>query len=147
MLIAGGIIMLIAEKVYKFRDMEDTGIRDAIFIGIAQALAIIPGYPVRDHYFDRPFQGHRREASARFSFLLSTPIIAGATVLHFKKAFFDHGTHDFQLFAAGFSFRLLPGIIAIKFLLAFLKKYPLNLFVYYRFALAAVIIAGIWLKR
>lgn len=71
---------------------------------------------------------------------------AGATLLHFKKAFMSQGNHDLQLFATGIITSFITGFIAIKFLLSFLKKYPMNLFVYYRFMLAVVIIAGIWLK-
>jgi undecaprenyl-diphosphatase len=147
MLIAGGIIMFVAEKVYKFRDMENTGIKDAIFIGIAQVIAIIPGVSRSGITISAGlFRGFEREAAARFSFLLSTPLIAGATVLHFKKAFMSQGNHDLQLFSIGLISSFITGFIAIKFLLSFLKKYPMNLFVYYRFVLAAVIIAGIWLK-
>jgi undecaprenyl-diphosphatase len=148
MLIAVGIVMLMAEKVKTHKGLDAVRLNDAIAIGIAQSLAIIPGVSRSGITISTGlFRGVGREASARFSFLLSTPIIAGATVLHFKKAFFDHGNHDFQLFAAGLLSSFLTGIIAIKFLLAFLKKHPLNLFAYYRFVLAVVIIAGIWLGR
>ena len=137
-----------AEKTKTRKDLDGIRLNDAIAIGIAQSLAIIPGVSRSGITISTGlFRGVGREASARFSFLLSTPIIAGATALHFKKAFFDHGNHDFQLFAAGLLSSFVTGIIAIKFLLAFLKKHPLNLFVYYRFALAVVIIAGIWLRR
>jgi undecaprenyl-diphosphatase len=88
----------------------------------------------------------KREASARFSFLISTPIIAGATLLHLRKLLTSQGNHDFQLFSVGIITSSITGFLAIKFLLAFLKKYPLNIFVYYRFILAVVIIAGIWLR-
>jgi undecaprenyl-diphosphatase len=148
MLIVVGCVMLLAEKARQHRNLSGTRLNDAIVIGAAQALAIIPGVSRSGITISAGlFRGFGREASARFSFLLSTPIIAGATLLHFKKAFFDHGDHDFGLFAAGFLSSCITGIIAIKFLLAFLKKHPLNLFVYYRFVLAVVIIAGIWLRR
>jgi undecaprenyl-diphosphatase len=147
MLIAVGIIMLISEKIYKYKDMEKTSFRDALIIGIAQAVAIIPGVSRSGITISAGlFRGFEREASARFSFLLSTPIIAGATMLHFKKALTDHSNHNLQLFTAGLIASFITGSIAIKFLLRFLRKYPLNLFVYYRFMLSAVIIAGIWLK-
>jgi undecaprenyl-diphosphatase len=148
MLIVIGIIMLLAEKAKTHKSLDAIRLNDAVIIGIAQALAIIPGVSRSGITISTGlFRGVGREASARFSFLLSTPIIAGATVLHLKKAFFDHGDQNFQLFAAGLLSSFITGIIAIKFLLAFLKKHPLNLFVYYRFALAVVIIAGIWLRR
>jgi len=147
MLVAVGFLMLIAEKANKYKDMEKTGLKDAIIIGIAQAIAIIPGVSRSGITISAGlFRGLKREASARFSFLLSTPIIAGATMLHFKKLITAQENHNLQLFAIGLITSYITGIIAIKFLLNFLKKHPLNVFVYYRFILAVVIIAGIWLK-
>jgi undecaprenyl-diphosphatase len=147
MLIVVGLVMLIAEKAYKYRRMEETEFGDALIIGIAQALAIIPGVSRSGITISAGlFRGFERETSARFSFLLSTPIIAGATILHFKKALTGSMNHDLQLFAIGVITSFITGFVAIKFLLNFLKKYPLNLFVYYRFILAAVIITGIWVK-
>jgi undecaprenyl-diphosphatase len=147
MLVAVGFIMLISEKVYKHKEMEETGLKDAIIIGIAQAFAIIPGVSRSGITISAGlFRGFEREAAARFSFLLATPIIAGATLLHLKKALGDHTQYDFEIFSVGILSSFITGFIAIKFLLSFLKRYPLNLFVYYRFALSAIIIAGIWLK-
>jgi undecaprenyl-diphosphatase len=147
MLIVVGLIMLAAEKVFRYRDMETITWADAVSIGIAQAFAIIPGVSRSGITISAGlFKGLEREAAARFSFLLSTPVIAGAVVLHLKDAFLRHETHNLQLFGIGFIASFITGYIALRFLLTFLKKHSLNLFVYYRFALAAVIIAGIWLK-
>ncbi|MBM4137550.1 MAG: undecaprenyl-diphosphate phosphatase [Nitrospira sp.] len=147
MLIIFGLLMLIAEKALKIRDIENIGFNDAIVIGIAQAVAIVPGVSRSGITITAGlFMGFQREASARFSFLLSTPIIACATLLHLKKLIGGHQNHDFQLFFTGFIASCITGFIAIKFLLHFLKRHPLNVFVYYRFLLAVVIIAGIWLK-
>ena len=147
MLIAVGFLMLIAEKANKYKNMEKTGLKDAIIIGIAQAIAIIPGVSRSGITISAGlFRGFEREAAARFSFLLSTPIIAGATILHIKEAFTSQVNYDFKVFSIGIITSCITGFIAIKFLLNFLKKYPLNLFVYYRFMLSAVIIANIWLK-
>jgi len=147
MLIAVGILMLVAERTNKHKGLEKTGLKDSLIIGIAQAIAIIPGVSRSGITISAGlFRGLEREASARFSFLLSTPLIAGATALHLKEALISQTNHDFRLFFAGIITSFITGFIAIKFLLKFLKKNPLNLFVYYRFVLSAVIIAGIWLK-
>lgn len=147
MLIAVGILMLVAERTNKHKGIEKTGLKDSLIIGIAQAIAIIPGVSRSGITISAGlFRGFEREASARFSFLLSTPLIAGATALHLKEALISQTNHDFRLFFAGIITSFITGFIAIKFLLKFLKKNPLNLFVYYRFVLSAVIIAGIWLK-
>jgi undecaprenyl-diphosphatase len=147
MLVAVGFVMLAAEKAWKYKNMEKVDYLDALMIGIAQATALMPGVSRSGITISAGlFKGLKREASARFSFLISTPIIAGATLLHLKKLLTNQGNYDFQLFAAGLITSSITGLFAIKFLLNFLKKYPLNIFVYYRFILAVVIIAGIWLR-
>jgi undecaprenyl-diphosphatase len=147
MLIGVGIIMLIAEKSLKDKDLKMIGLKDALLIGLAQALAIIPGVSRSGITISAGlFRGFKREEAARFSFLLSTPLIAGATLLHFKKAFLGQQNHHLMLFAVGLTTSFVTGYFAIKFLLGFLRRHPMNVFVYYRFVLAAVIIAGIWLK-
>ena len=147
MLVAVGLVMLAAERSEKSRTIEKTNFIDSLIIGIAQAIAIIPGVSRSGITISAGlFRGLRREASARFSFLISTPIIAGAILLHLKKFLTSQEPHDLQLFTAGFISSSITGFFAIMFLLNFLKKYPLNLFVYYRFILAVVIIAGIWLR-
>ncbi|MEW6213749.1 MAG: undecaprenyl-diphosphatase UppP [Nitrospirota bacterium] len=147
MLIAVGFLMLIAEKAKKYKDIEKTGLKDAVIIGIVQAIAIIPGVSRSGITISAGlFRGFKREVSARFSFLLSTPIIGGATIFHLKKLIASHNNHDFQLFTTGLTASFITGFIAIKFLLNFLKRHPMDIFVYYRFALSVIIIAGIWLK-
>jgi undecaprenyl-diphosphatase len=147
MLIVVGFIMLAAERSEQYKDMEKTNYMDALSIGIAQASALIPGVSRSGITISAGlFKGLKREASARFSFLIATPIIAGATVLHLKKLLSSQGIYDFQLLSVGIITSFVTGVLAIKFLLNFLKKYPLNIFVYYRFILAVVIIAGIWLR-
>jgi undecaprenyl-diphosphatase len=147
MLITVGFVMLAAEKAEKYKDVEQVNYLDALTIGIAQVTALIPGVSRSGITISAGlFKSMKREASARFSFLISTPIIAGATLLHLRKLLTSQGNHDFQLFSVGIITSSITGFLAIKFLLAFLKKYPLNIFVYYRFILAVVIIAGIWLR-
>lgn len=147
MLVAVGLVMLAAERSEKFKTIEKTNFIDALIIGVAQAVAIIPGVSRSGITISAGlFKGMKREASARFSFLISTPLIAGAILLHLKKFLTNRELYDLQLFTAGFISSSVTGFIAIIFLLNFLKKYPLNIFAYYRFILAVVIIAGIWLR-
>ncbi|MBI5632416.1 MAG: undecaprenyl-diphosphatase UppP [Nitrospirae bacterium] len=146
-LIVFGLVMLIAEKMNKTRAVDSITITDALIIGFAQAVALIPGVSRSGITISAGlFRGLEREAAARFSFLLSTPIIAGATLLHARKLLKASADHNMPLFLLGFIAAAFSGFAAIKFLLHFLKKHPLNVFVYYRFGLAVVIIAGIWLK-
>ena len=147
MLVAVGFVMLAAERSEKLKTIEKTNFIDALIIGVAQAVAIIPGVSRSGITISAGlFRGIKREASARFSFLISTPLIAGAIVLHLKKFLINRELYDIHLFTAGFISSSVTGFVAIIFLLKFLKKYPLNIFAYYRFILAVVIIAGIWLR-
>lgn len=147
-LVVFGGVMLVSEKMYKTESIENVDLSDAVLIGMAQALALIPGVSRSGITISAGlFRGLEREASARFSFLLSTPIIAGATLLHARKLYVESADHNMQLFLIGFIAAAVSGFATIKFLLSFLKKHPLNVFAYYRFGLAVVIIAGLWLRN
>jgi undecaprenyl-diphosphatase len=148
MLIGVGFVMLLSEKAYKFKNIDTITFGNALFIGIAQAVAIIPGVSRSGITIAAGlFAGLEREESARFSFLLSTPIIAGAVLLHATKVIGSAENYNFSLFASGLVASFCTGLVAIKFLLHFFKKYPLNIFVFYRFVLAVVIITGLWWKE
>jgi len=109
----------------------------ALQIGFAQALALIPGVSRSGITITAGlFKGLDRESAARFSFLLATPIVIAAAVLKFIKLDASELTLSFWL---GIFFSALSGFAAIYFLLRFVRKCSLNIFVYYRIILAAVI--------
>jgi undecaprenyl-diphosphatase len=141
-----GILMLIAEKYYKKisipkDDLYQLTFWDSLFIGLAQSIALIPGVSRSGITISAGlFRNLNRETSARFSFLLSTPVIAGATMLESKNLFSNIGSYSIDIFTVGFLSSFFSGFLVIKFLLRFFKKYSLNCFVYYRFLLAAIIL-------
>ncbi|ACI22011.1 undecaprenyl-diphosphate phosphatase [Thermodesulfovibrio yellowstonii] len=138
-LILVGFLMLYAEKVGK-KLIRSITLSDAVVIGTAQAIALIPGVSRSGITITAGlFKGLDRAYAAKFSFLLSTPAIAGAAMLDFYKSIKIGHSHDYSLFIIGVISAAITGIIAIKFLLSFLQKYPLNLFIYYRWFLAVVI--------
>ncbi len=146
-LIGVGVVMLAAEKKGEQNRATDGDItlKDAVVIGFAQAVALIPGVSRSGSTITAGlFRGLTREAATRFSFLLSTPIIAGATVLHVVKMLRHQESFDMTLVGAGFVAAAISGFFAIGFLMNYLRKHPLHNFVYYRFALAAVVLAA-WL--
>lgn len=146
-LVAVGVVMFLSEKMFKHRSLENLNLIDAVVIGISQAVALVPGVSRSGITISAGlFRGLDRSSSARFSFLLSTPIVAGAALLHAKKMMSGTAHYDLNIFMVGFAASAVTGFAAIKFLMSYLKKYSLNAFVYYRFLLAAVIISGIWLK-
>ncbi len=146
-LVSIGIFMFVSERMYKHRKIEDLTLFDAVVIGISQAVALIPGVSRSGITISSGlFRGLERRAAARFSFLLSTPVIAGATLLHGIKMYNGKTVYDIPIFAAGFVASAVTGFAAIGFLLNFFRNHTVNVFVYYRIALAIVIIIGLWLK-
>lgn len=138
-LLSVGLLMLIAERLSK-RERDSVTLSDAVVIGTAQAFALIPGVSRSGITITAGlFKGLKRDYAAKFSFLLSTPAIAGAATLDFYKSLKIGYSHNYLIFLIGVISAAITGTLAIKFLLSFLKKYPLNLFVYYRWVLAAVI--------
>lgn len=143
-----GLLMLAAE--FYNRNLESridgqASLKDYIFIGIAQAIALIPGVSRSGITITAGlFRDLTRESAARFSFLLSTPVIGGAVLLEARKLFKTPDSYNLDLFAIGFTSAFVSGFFAIKFLLHFLRKHPMNLFVYYRFLLAAAILITVY---
>lgn len=140
------VLMIIVERRYK--DSPHLGInkitlKDALIIGIVQALALVPGISRSGITIVTGLMlGFQREASARFSFLLSTPLIAGAGILEAKRLFNSENI-EFNIFITGVLTSALTGYVVIKYLLRFLQNHSLMPFAYYRFFLAFVIIVNI----
>ncbi|HDK41697.1 MAG TPA: undecaprenyl-diphosphate phosphatase, partial [Nitrospirae bacterium] len=145
-------LMLFTEKVKKGSEglgMDKISRKDALIIGIAQALALVPGVSRSGITIVAGLmRGVQRQAAARFSFLMSTPIIAGAGFLETRKLVLsgDAAVRP-DLFLAGIAVSAVTGYIAIKYLLRFLQNHSLNPFAYYRFLLAFVIIITVWTNR
>ncbi len=141
------VLMILSEKNYKNTErsgIEKIGYKEAIFIGIAQAFALIPGVSRSGITIVAGLTKKlRREDAARFSFLLGTPIVAGASLLEGKELIGAENI-QFDLFITGSIVSAVVGYVVIKYLLLFLQKYSLRPFAYYRFLLAFVIILSIW---
>jgi len=141
-----GLIMWLADSSgRKPKDISHVSIVDALTIGFAQALAIIPGVSRSGVTISAGlFRNFDRSAAARFSFLLSTPIIAGACA----KKFWDLHKHEGGLppdmhtaFVAGIIASAITGCITIAFFLNFLRRRSLSLFVWYRIIFGIIVIA------
>jgi undecaprenyl-diphosphatase len=142
-LIGVGLVMLLAEKVGKRqRKIDQMNRLDYAVIGIAQALALFPGVSRSGITISAGlFRGLDRPAAARFSFLLSTPIIFGAGLVKLKDLA-STGLPYGQLapFALGFLTSALSGYFAIVFLMSYLTKRPMNVFVAYRVVFAVALL-------
>ena len=142
-----GVLLFLSERSAKhIRKLDNFSIKDSILIGLSQAFSIFPGVSRSGITITAGLAlGFEREAAARFSFLLSAPIIAGAGMNSLFKIFRDIKSGaieraEIMLFPVGFLAAAISGYFCIKILLRFLQKNRVDVFVYYRWVLAAFII-------
>ena len=135
-----GLILWVADAYgSKKRKIDDLYLFDALVIGFSQALAIIPGVSRSGATITTArFLGIERADAANFSFLMATPIIAGAGLLEARKLV--HAGLGAQI-GWGFAASAFFGLIAIAGLLSFVKSNTYRPFALYRIALAALVIA------
>ena len=143
-LIVVGLVMGIVEKVAPHRrDIDDLTLRDALLIGCGQALAIIPG--VSRSGITLVFAmslGLKRDAAARFSFLLSVPAVTAAAVFELPKVMRTPGLVGAPL-AVGLLVAAVFGYLSIAWMLRFLRTRTTMPFVVYRVAIGALLLAAI----
>lgn len=126
--------------------LERMTLLHALFVGFAQAVALVPGVSRSGITISAGLvAGYRREDAARFSFLLATPVIAGAAVVKLVKLRLAEG--EALPFLLGAASAAVVGYLCIAFLLRYLARHSLNLFVWYRLCLAAVVLAVWFAKR
>lgn len=135
-LIVMGIILYIVDKKAKSKvKYEDMNLKQTFLIGLSQALAFIPGVSRSGVTITTArAMGITREAAAKYTFLLSTPIVFAATVLKFKDFVFN------LPFVIGVISSFLVGLLVIKFLLQYLKKGSFKAFAIYRVIVGLLII-------
>jgi undecaprenyl-diphosphatase len=141
-----GFVMLLAEFYYqkqrRHTTLENITKKEALSMGFAQALAIVPGVSRSGSTIAMGlFTGLERVAATRFSFLLGIPITAGAVL----KVFTEGGViHEMQqqhsVIAVGVLTALVSGLFAIRFMLGYLGKHGLHIFAYYRLVLGALLL-------
>ena len=139
-LAAAGFILYVADrKSKKTKDLGKITREDAIWIGVSQALAIIPGVSRSGVTITAGLMaGLDRVSAARFSFLLSTPVIFGAAALKIPH-FIQNGIT--VPVVIGIMVSAISGYLAIKYLLKFVEKASYAVFFWYRLGLAVIIIA------
>lgn len=147
-LVLGGVLLFVADRFgAQSRGVGDVTFPIAIGIGVAQAVALVPGISRSGISISAGrLVGMDRESAARFAFLMATPITAGAGLFEASKLLTGEGGVDASIgpLVIGMIGSLLSGVIAIHFMLGFLRRQPLDVFVWYRFALAAVVLI-VWL--
>jgi undecaprenyl-diphosphatase len=143
-LIVMGLLLAVAERAARHvRDLNGVTFRDAVIIGAAQAFALIPGVSRSGSTITTGlFLGLRRETAARFSFLLSVPITAGAALKQMYDLFKAGGlaTDERLPFAIGIITAGLVGYACIAWLLRYLQRATTVVFTVYRVLLGVIVL-------
>jgi undecaprenyl-diphosphatase len=140
LLVVGALLLFGAERVARHtRRMDELRLRDALVIGLAQALALFPGISRSGITIAAGLAlGLQRPAAARFAFLMGTPIIFGAGLWKVRELIGGGaGAFEPTVLAAGMVASALAGLAAIWLLLAYLRRYSTDIFVLYRLGAAA----------
>jgi undecaprenyl-diphosphatase len=143
-LIIVGLIMWWGEKYSSFRKpLPDITFADSLVIGFAQATALIPGVSRSGSTITAGlFRNLTRDAAVRFSFLLATPIIAGAALVKAHEVHKEGIPHDMRApFAVGIAVSAIVGYIAIAWLIRYLRTKTLTIFIVYRIIFGIIVIA------
>ena len=140
-----GIVLFAADRSARVAgEARAVSPRDAMLIGLAQALALVPGVSRSGATISMAlFLGYRREDAARFSFLLATPITVGAAALK-SRYLFEPGQGVAVM--AGMVTAAVFGFASIRFLLAYVRTRDYRPFVYYRLLFAALVAAVLFVR-
>ncbi len=138
MLMTLGVVLFLAERMAgHFRNIEHLSMKDSVLIGLAQAFAIIPGVSRSGSTISMGlFRGLQRDTAARFSFLLGTPIILGASAKRLPSLFEGGMPADERLvLLLGAAAAAIASFATIALLLRYLRRHSTLPFVVYRLAL------------
>jgi len=140
-LIAWGFVMLVAEAMAtQQRHEKDIDLKDSLIIGVTQALALIPGVSRSGATMSAGLMlGLDRVTAARFGYLLGIPALAGAAVLEIPAAVRTGGV-GLGLTLVGTAVSFVVAYVTVAWMLRFVGRHTIRVFVWYRFALAAALI-------
>lgn len=152
-LILYGILFIIVEnrnrgRVPSIRNFPSLTYRTAFFIGIFQVLALIPGTSRSGAtILGAILIGTSREIAAEFTFFLAIPVMLGASLLKMAKFGLAYTPMELAVLLTGMLTAFLVSILAIRFLMGYIKKHDFKPFGYYRIALGAVVLLYFGLIR
>jgi undecaprenyl-diphosphatase len=146
MLIVVALGLALAEAVgSKRKDLRRLGISDALAVGFAQVLALMPGSSRSGStIMGGLFAGEKRETAARFSFLLSIPAVTASGLLELREALRILPGESFVPLLLGIVVAAIVGYLSIWFLLAFLRRNSTMVFIVYRLVLGTIILVLLW---
>ena len=135
LIITGGVLFL-SEYLSKKREgsTQKVSLKQALLIGLAQGVAVLPGFSRSGWTMATGlFAGLDRATSARYSFLLSIPIILGASMVYpfVKINVAEAVTYNWLAISVGTVVSGIVGYLCIKYFMKFISKFSLNIFGYY----------------
>ncbi len=141
-LVAGGIFMLVAEKVYRphpVSRLDNMTVRDCLYVGLFQTLALWPGFSRSGSMIAGGLCCNlTRKAAAEFSFVVAVPLMAVACVYDLLKNLKNLSADHLDMIGIGFVVAFFVAYASIVWFLGFLNRSTLASFAYYRFAVAVV---------
>ncbi len=141
LIFVGIVLYLVDKKMPNHKELNKLNIKDAIIIGCSQVFALIPGFSRSGTtIIAGRLLGFERENAAKFSFYLSAPVVLGAVILQLLKCDLTIIINNIDVFLLGIFISFITGIICIKTLLSFLKRYDFKIFMIYRLLFGTFII-------
>ena len=153
-LLIGGIIIILFENYQSKRDqtqsekikLEDLTFKQLITLGIAQALAVIPGVSRSGAVIiSGRALGLGRELITEFSFLLAVPTMLSATLYEVYKTGFSFSSSEWGTISLGFIISFVVAIFVIKWFLEYIRKHTFKIFGWYRIILGCILIIALFL--
>lgn len=149
-LIVGGLVILLVERhvakvVPRVNSVDDMRWQDALKVGMAQSVALIPGTSRSGAtIMGGLIFGLSRTAATEFSFFLAIPTMIAATVYDVYKNWALFDLSDLPMFAVGFVMSFIAAMIAVKALLAFVASHTFVAFAWYRIAFGIIVLWYFW---
>jgi undecaprenyl-diphosphatase len=147
-LIAGAFVIFAVERrerTPRVREVDHMRTRDALLVGLAQAVSLIPGTSrAGATIIGGLLTGLSRKAATEFSFFLAIPTMFAATGYDMLKHRDLLSASDLPLFAVGFVVSFLAALLAVRALLRFVANHNFNGFAWYRIALGVAVLSYYW---
>jgi undecaprenyl-diphosphatase len=145
-LIVGGVLILWAERrkhVVRAETIDDMTWRDALKVGFAQAVAMIPGTSRSGAtIIGGLFFGLSRKTAAEFSFFLAIPTMFAATAYDVLKNWHLFSANDIGMFAVGGVASFVSALLAVRGLIRFISRHDFTVFAWYRIVFGGVVLAS-----
>jgi undecaprenyl-diphosphatase len=146
-LVIWGFYMIYAEKKSKeIKNIEELNVKDYLILGFMQSIALIPGTSRSGITISTALLLNlKKDDALSVSFLIGLPVIFAAFAYEFRKAVITKAFIDYTTLFVGLSSSLVFSLLALVFLVKFIKKFKFSSFAYYRFGLAAFIVGyNLW---